>query len=646
MAQPPIPVDAGPGRHPAGAAAFLRRYFQRLFELSSSAGAWDGAAWGALLALVLLWAVRLYSTWATWGNLSVDCGREMYVPAMLAGGKMLYRDVWYGYAPLAPYLNSYLFRMFGVRLEVLYWAGSLSALGCAVLLFLCGKRLGSWLAGWTAGAVVLLEAFHDWHFSFPLAYSFSSVYGCLTACLFLWFAINASLSEGAVWMLAAGTAAAVALLLKLEYGAACYAAFFLLIVVRSFERRSWKTVPSDLAAALPGAAVCGVVARWMISIGGFEFITQENLASTWPTSFFMKAYGKVWLANTGLALSGDAFLQAAMRGAFVGALVLELYLLCWSKRSGTRAVAERVALGAALVAYLAVVSHGRMADALGAVFFPQDMVLYVVAAALLAGWYWQRQREWQSGAAVIILLAFSGVLAIRLLLHLSDWGYSIYYSGPAVLSFLLLARPMIPRDGRSRRFVLRGELIICLGCLAVVAMDSAKLSADSSDLAQLVTPRGTIWVSNQVATNYRTAIQFMQTAASQGDAVLSVPEDTSLYFLSGTESPTRLFFFTPGMLAPGKMTDDVIRQIESKNVRYLLWSNRSFPDYGVPRFGTDFDQTLGSYLTSHYRRVGLLAPNSDLDWQLQFTLWERKAEPENAKPAIESTTRASHKVAG
>ena len=65
---------------------------------------------------------------------------------------MLYRDVWYGYTPLAPYGTRCLFRTFGANLNVLYWAGSLAALGCAVLLFLSGRRLGSPLAGWTAGA--------------------------------------------------------------------------------------------------------------------------------------------------------------------------------------------------------------------------------------------------------------------------------------------------------------------------------------------------------------------------------------------------------------------------------------------------------------------------------------------------------------
>jgi len=45
---------------------------------------------------------RIYSTWATWGNLSIDSGHEAYIAAILAQGKMLYRDVLWMYTPLSP----------------------------------------------------------------------------------------------------------------------------------------------------------------------------------------------------------------------------------------------------------------------------------------------------------------------------------------------------------------------------------------------------------------------------------------------------------------------------------------------------------------------------------------------------------------
>jgi hypothetical protein len=182
---------------------------------------------------------------------------------------------------------------------------------------------------------------------------------------------------------------------------------------------------------------------------------------------------------------------------------------------------------------------------------------------------------------------------------------------------------LIPRAGRSARSILRMEALICLTCLAVVAIYSVRYTADPVDLVSLVTNRGTIRVPKQIAENYSAAIRFMSEHASRGELVLSVPEDTSLYFLSGVPCPTRVFAFTPGILAPGKMTDEVIAAMDRQNIRYLLWSNRTFPDYGVPNFGTDFDRPLGDYLTSHYHRIGPLVPHSDLSWQVSFTLWER-----------------------
>ncbi len=118
----------------------------------------------------------------------------------------------------------------------------------------------------------------------------------------------------------------------------------------------------------------------------------------------------------------------------------------------------------------------------------------------------------------------------------------------------------------------------------------------------------------------------MKEKASLGQSVLSVPEDTSLYFLSGAYCPTRVFLFTPGVLVPGKMTEDVIREIERKHVSYLLWSNRIFSEYGVPVFGKDFDRYFGDYLKSHYRPVSPVIPNTGSDLQWTAVVWERKPE--------------------
>ena len=137
------------------------------FDLPRSTAQWTATTYAGLAVLFAIWCFQLYSTWATWGNVTIDSGHEMYIPVVLAQGKMLYRDVWFMYTPLAPYFNSYLFRIFGIHLNVLYLAGALAALGSAIFLFFAGISLSSWMAGWAAGAVILLEAFRPSLFSFP-----------------------------------------------------------------------------------------------------------------------------------------------------------------------------------------------------------------------------------------------------------------------------------------------------------------------------------------------------------------------------------------------------------------------------------------------------------------------------------------------
>jgi hypothetical protein len=603
-------------------------------ETRDSSAAWGPATWAGLVAFVALWTWKLYSTWAAWGNLTVDSGHEMYVPWMLSKGKMLYRDVWFLYGPAGPYINSWLFRMFGPHLNVLYWAGSLSALGSAVFLYLVGIRLSSRLAGWTAGAVILLEAFQPSLFCFPLPYSFSTVYGCLVGCAFLWFVVSACTRKGWSWVLGAGTTSAIALLLKPEFGMACYATLVLLIATQCYLERSWKPLAIGAAASLPGVLVCALVIRWMVSIAGVEFITQENIMS-WPTSYFMRTYGKLWLEVTGFTLSGPTIRDSFSRTIPLLGLVMLVYSLVWWKRADLFAKLTRAMLALTIPGLLAMSNYdslqtmGRSVEKVfAAVFFPQDMVVYVSLAAAVAWWLLLRRRRDHPIALLALVLSYSALLSFRILMGMEPRQYAIYYNGPVVLSFLLILFLPVPRTSPERPTALAGRVAICLGCLAAVFLMARREEAFAKNYIPLRTERGTVRVTKMRAENYAAAIQFMKEKAALGEPVLSIPEDTGLYFLSGTECPTRVYVFDPGVHAPGKMTDEAIREIEAKSVRYLIWSNRTFPEYRAPVFGKDFDVPLGDYLKAHYRPVGRLVNTWPSIWDWTAVVWERKPEAE------------------
>jgi hypothetical protein len=452
------------------------------------------------------------------------------------------------------------------------------------------------------------------------------VYGCLIACLFLWLTIIASSSSSWLWTFGAGIAAAVALLLKLEFGLACYAALITLIAARGLKQQSWKRIPKDLMLILPGVVLCAAVIHWMVSIAGAEFITQENFMS-WPTSFFMKTYGKMWLDQTGFSITGVALAGALVRTTLLIAVLLGFYLIlrkAHSEKSSTFLVAQLCVAGLAfLVAFLP-----RQAERYFLwIFFPQDMVLYVAIASPATWWYLWRQPASERRPQAALLFTFSSLLAFRILLGMHPTAYAIYYNGPVVLAYLLLLARLLNPNRGCRPLALQAEVLVCFACLIAVVLHASPLISHRMKFVPLTTERGMIRVPKEMAENYRVALAFMKEKAAKGESVLSVPEDTSLYFLSGTHCPTRVFAFTPGMVVPGNMTKELIQEIEKGPTKYLIWSNREFPEYGGLRFGTDYDRTLGDYLKSHYHPLRSLLPKSEPGWKA--VIWERIPEGES-----------------
>ncbi len=567
----------------------------------------------ALASLVCIWGALFAFTWAHWGELSVDCGREMYASAELAQGKTLYSEVWYPYTPGAPYLNSLLFRAFGFQLSVLYWAGGLSALGSAIFLFLTGLNFVSRLAAWTTGAAILLQAFVPGIFSFPLPYSFGAVYGCLSACLCLWLMVNAVSSPRAWWMFGAGLAASAALLMKQEMGAACFAVIALLAIIRGFQHPTLRGIAFDAAALMPGLLFSGAVIIWMISLRGVEFLTQENLMS-WPTSYFMKRYGALWLANTGLSISWPVVLN---RGVAVLLMLAVFWLsIRWiAARFGDRPWLLWAGI-LALAAFLGIgIRWPLTARVARWLFFPPASPFLAGLMIPVVVWLWWRSRFSAHLLQILVLFALAFSISARILLKMDASLYAIYYDGPVLLAFFVILSRVLEVKAPGP------AILPYLATLATVFLMVLPLYKAGRSDVPFPSERGVIYTTAEKSRAYRSALDFMRQHPQA--SFLALPEEMSLYFLADTHCPLRVYQFVPGVLVPGRMTDQAIQDIDRQKVRYLIWSNRTFEEYGAPVFGVDFDQALGQYLTSAYRPIRTIGDGVNGGWKA--VVWERVA---------------------
>lgn len=134
---------------------------------------------GLILTEILLVIIFILA-YGRFGDVMVDSFREAYIPAEMLDGKILYKNIFTIYAPFAYIFNSILFKIFGVKLGVLFASGLTATMGIFYFTykiareFLDNDCILPVMFFMTAGLVLSPNAFNS---IFP--YSYGILYGLL-----------------------------------------------------------------------------------------------------------------------------------------------------------------------------------------------------------------------------------------------------------------------------------------------------------------------------------------------------------------------------------------------------------------------------------------------------------------------------------
>jgi hypothetical protein len=574
------------------------------------------ADWSARLSVIFAGFFLAWYTWGHWGSVQVDCGRELYVPATILRGKLLYRDLWYPYGPLAPYLVALLFRLFGVSLTVLYLFGVGLALATALVVFELGRCFVRTLPAFVVSLFVLVQGFQVGVFNYIFGYSYAATMGSLLGLVCVYFCILCLRHGGRRGLFIGGLSAGLALLCKLEFGIACYLLLALILTLRILRRPSARDAALDALSCAPGVMVAGSVYGWFIWSLSASSIFLFQAA---PNSYFMRSVGAKWSESVGLR-----FRPREMLGAMVvDVVVLAIwYLVALGLRlalGGGRVRREAVFAGVLVVVgswmLRALLIHPSMSSqappfsALRWVPFPiPDLVLPIGAfwlACLMmlrvlphltrpgSGGHWQ---------AELALAAYALACGIRIMAQVSPFQYGIYYDIPLYLVFVIFLSRITGAAARGlaqRRHTARNLIFAIEGALMAFLLWPHPQALP----ARLTTSLGTIYTGPSTARLFPAVIEFMKTQKALGKRVLVLPEECMLYVFSDSEAPSRWYSLAPGLLSPDD-EQEYVRELIAANVDIILLSNRSTFEYGVPYFGIHYAQPIYDWILANYHAVG------------------------------------------
>ena len=440
---------------PAGAAA----------KAHSGGAETSSAVWIARAIIVCVAGALAWYTWGHWGDFQIDNGRELYVPAEILKGKLLFRDLWYMYGPLAAYVNALLFWIFGVHLTVLYIFGLTLAMGCALLTFEIARGFNLGVVGSTAPALFfLVEAFYPFIRNFIFPYSYAAALGAFLGLACLYFAMLHA-EEMRAWQL--GTAAilsSLVILTKQEIGFACLVLLAFEIAACYLIRGSAPELLRNMGVFVAGHLPAALVYGWFVWRLSARVLFIENWIST-PGTYFMRTFSKITMPDQGFRFVPSELFHAAAFTALGVAIwgFLAYYIVARIKKHELRsswsmtvaAVAGLAPLWLAAIGFIYLLPWGFLDHPsliasflvipLTQAIFPEGIFFLVLLFTMHALWKFMRTPSTGQNLQGAGLGVYAALVGVRQMMELRPSLYkcAVFFNGPAFLVFVIVLYAMI-----------------------------------------------------------------------------------------------------------------------------------------------------------------------------------------------------------
>ncbi len=553
-----------------------------------------------LAAVASLAAYMLHLSWLRWGgDLVYDVGREMCVPAFILQGRMPYRDFFYLYGPLPPFLSAAAYALLGVRLASLHVAGGLVLAAVCWLLYHLGREH---LPRWETTAAVLffiaVLPFQCYYFAaiftYLLPYSFAALYATLFALASLWAFLRYLATGRGVFSAGTALCLTLGLLSKAEIGLAAWGAVAAALALRSLQqprgpgdgpRRRDATLMLLLPILALAASMLGIFLasppegrRLLLGLGLYNFSWKGAAASGFTAD------------GPPLDLLLAVLTVTATLAGYLLLVTAGGHLLAWltEKRLPLPAV---TAIGVSWLG-VCIVLYCWIAN-------PLEFFLCLPAVIAVAVIQAVRKRS----LTLFTLAAAALFFPLRILLDLRAAGHGTFLLVPGVLLLAVALLGLFPERmpaGPARIMASAGACIL----LAFVALAHVQVTRTNFQKAvlELQTPRGTMRLPpERFNVDLHDLVSYLRTSTPAGATLAVFPEGLPVNFLAERENPLYFTNYIKVELTQPGVREAVLADLERKRPDYVAVVWRSESEYGSEEtFENGYGAPILAWLHQHY----------------------------------------------
>lgn len=472
------------------------------------------------------------------GDINVDCFREAYIPTQIINGGVLYKNIFTIYAPFSYLFNALIFLIFGISLNVLYFAGFLTTAAITNLFFLISKNfieknyaLGIILF-FIASAVLSNNVFN---FIFP--YSYGIIYGILFILLSIYFALK----KNFFW---AYFMYSFAICSKYEF-----VLLLPLLIWFSGKKDLWKNL---LGLILP--IIINFLPLFIQGLSISDFVLSAKLAA-------------------GITSSKTLYWFYSITGLVFRPQILLIYLISFIK----------ILIPFVLIYYFK--NWFVYCISLIYLYFAvnQEILVYILPLILIMSLFRIKKTDKEGLFFVFATLLISAKVFFALTLE----SYGIYYILPALLSLFIL----LPQKYHKTLFI-----TLLLSAIPIMTFNIQKLENKNF---KIETEKGVFYTYSKYGQPNSDLINYINNSTDKLDRVVIYPEGLFPNFVTGRSSDNKIYSLIP-LYAELFGEEIVIKRLEITKPEYIITSNYDTSNYYYSSFGNDYAADVMKYITQNY----------------------------------------------
>ena len=555
----------------------------------------------------------LFVSWRRWSLIILDFGRELYIPWKLSMGGVLYRDIYVDhYGPFSPYLNAFLFKMFGVNVMTLAFFN----MGVVIVITYCIYRFfrhtaNSVTAMMTAATFLSIFAFKFPNYNYITPYAYALTHG-IALSFFSILAFDQYIKkQNTFWVVIIGLLIGTIFLTKLEVFFASIAAigtgFIVLWHVEQFSLRKIIRVSAVLffSLLLPMAFFAVYFSYFMpFQEALLSILTQyRQLFETAVTS------NVFYLAGTGR----DASLFHLGKILLVTGWYVFLFFLVWSVARLVERISSTyhrmiIMIVAASAFFLLHFMKGVPWNWLD-VRIPFAFQVVVAVMGICYGiTIWKSRKD--KGKALyalpmLVFIIFAFVMVLKMILRVTLTVYGFALTMPATLVVVAGLVYHVPRlaakNAQSTTFI-RALSIILVAMFLVMEIGAV---SDTYLIRNypIATGKEKIITFDAVLNNEGPVIDAtlkkINETIKPNENFLVIPEGILLNYLTGRENPSPYTSFLLGDLVMHH-EEKMVERLNRRLPDYVILVDRSVGEWGFKKFGVDTGTKISGWVTKNY----------------------------------------------